>query len=90
MLWQTRTIKAIQLAKNCGFSSVRPYHILYIPEDKSQAHSLILYVQSSGARALEDFLFGVWDCLGWSSPLQGEIQMGSIPIYSTNIDGKIA
>jgi len=35
MLWQTRTIKAIQLAKNCGFSSVRPYHILYISEDKS-------------------------------------------------------
>ena len=35
MLWQTRTIKAIQLAKNCGFSSVRPYHILYISEDES-------------------------------------------------------
>lgn len=39
--------------------------------------------KSSGAKASEDFLFGVWDCKAWSPLLHRGNQKSSILLYST-------
>ena len=40
-------------------------------------------IPTSGTSTISAFLYGLWDCKGWSSVLQTEYQMGSIPIRST-------
>jgi hypothetical protein len=39
---------------------------------------------------LDLFLFGAWDCSAWSSPWQGEFQVGAIPTRSTISDAACA